>query len=285
METYAENLKSYVDQLPCTNIKYLYFSEINGKLLKVNDNLKFFMIKNKKYFIINNNCKHYSIYPESAIDTFNKIEVSVKDKNAIVYTANDDDNNEMNYGGHIDFNISSQEVFTSTFEYGHANNYYFYKNENTCTFIFKPEMLDNFGDIKCTFPENRTVSQRYYKKEDYNMIKHLCEIILNNYEAKEEDNKSIFTDNLIEFIYDKFYKAVEIAERDIISLRVFQEDDKNIIMIYNIFDSMGKIVIINNKNLQEILESKNNNKYYIKSLKDIIGNIIDYEYDVKVSNP
>lgn len=306
MNNYKDKLIAYIANLQSTKINFLYFNEKNLAKPQIQETFKEFELNNKKYYIINgytlNSCY---IYNESIIKYIvTIIGKSVNKYNAVVYDAsiekyengsklhNSNYVSNVNHGNHMTFyivNLKTGDVVIKTHKTKYILNknkpdiFEFNKKYDECNFMFISANMNNFANFECidlTGKSFNTTLATTYDKEDLDIVKHLCEIIIKvNGGAKDKQKGGeLFSSQFIDFLYEKYIKPVN-KSRKIESVKVFTGKNKNIVMIYDFKKKkMSKTLAINSKIAYKMCEDESNNiniDKYIESINETIKALID----------
>ena len=290
LSTYTNNITNYINKkTSITNIKFMFFNANDLKQPKMKDTFKLFSIDNKNCYIINGEHNNYwYIYYETNIQYLvNIIGQSIGNNNCIIYNIDlveqgSTVNHDVNHGNHIDFGLiklrsGNTVVKTHKTIYTDLGNLVFDRDTPTCNFIFKVDTLTNFENIACERLDGSICGylSLIYNQFDKEILRHMCSMMTTTHGGRKIRKKHvggdiIFSNEVIKLISDVILKPVYELRKDLMEVRLFYEDNKNIVIIFDFIDYTMSIMCINARKLFEMNNLNNSNNEFKMDIQKII---------------
>lgn len=278
-ETFIKNLTLYMNKLPLSRVKFLYFNASDLQQSKMRDTFREFAVDSTKCYIIGGKDENYFyIYNESII----KYLVNIKLKNGLVYDVdilNSGTQYDVNHGDHIDFGViktKANDIIVKTHKtlYIDLGNFVFDRSSPECNFIFDPTKLINkkqFDTTKCVRVDNSICGDiiNVYSALDRHIILHICQEMSAHTQIGGSKKKQYGGGSLHEKpFWDHFINALTNLRNDVLEIRVIDdksEKNNNIVILIDFEDYTRSIVLIPKNNIPTQEEiTKELNKLYIQ---------------------
>ena len=256
---YIQSLTSWINKLPLTSIKFMYFNASNLTTPKVKTAFKQFQIESDNYYITEGITRNFwYIYYESILKYLVQLKLPI-DTNCLIYDVDiianigNSEIHDVNHGDHIDFGIlrlkdGSAVVKTHKTVYSDIlGDFKFDRTaDRVCNFVFKKEYLSNFDNIKAEYKDgtNGSIIKNIYIEKDLNIIKHLCTIMSTKKQntRQQSGGKFLASENIIsKYIIKPLYEK----RPDLLEVRIIHKDKENkIIVLIDFIEYTRSILIV-----------------------------------------
>ena len=238
--SYTQNLTLWMNKLPLTNIKIMFFYASDLTRPKVKTAFKMFRVKNKDYYVCEGqNTNFWYVYASSYLKYLMHLtptnQVDLYD-GAFLNTGNQYD---VNHGDHLDFSIVHMRngdalIKTHKTMYTDIGNYVFTRDSPECNYVYTPQKLKQLEQTYCEGPKGVVYNYKMkdiHSQDTIDIIRYLCEQMQIQHGGRSKQSGGAFLNAQSE-IYSKIVKPITDKYKDtILSISVLHEDRKSHVIV------------------------------------------------------